>query len=466
MLATRPPGAGEPWSHHGWRHGAAPSARGPTWRGPRPAYAVPVRWWQRVSAWDDDHRLAVDTATAALFALLTVPLRLGMLGADWTTGTSTPAALWPVAMCVALVWRRVRPEASAAGVYGLALLHVLLDDPIIFPADGLVLVSLYSVTMHGAVWAYRAAIAATVLGSFVAVVRSLPQLQVEGAFVFFVGMVLLALAVFAFGLVRRARREKIDALVDRARRLEVERDQQARIATAAERARIAREMHDIVAHSLSVIIAQADGGRYAATADPRAAERSLATIAETGRAALADMRRLLGVLRTDRPDGAEDDGAGTGTGTSGPVDLTPQPAVADIAGLVEQVRGSGVTVSFVTVGDPRPLPPGTGLTVYRICQESLTNVLKHAGPDAHAHVLLRWDATSLVLEVADDGRGAAAESDGQGQGVLGMRERAAMLGGTLTVGPRPGGGYRVRAEVPVPPVDPQRQQDHSQEHRP
>ena len=122
-----------------------------------------------------------------------------------------------------------------------------------------------------------------------------------------------------------------------------------------------------------------------------------------------------------------------------------------MAELVAQVRQSGVRASLVRMGTPRPLPPGTGLTVYRICQESLTNVLKHAGPDPTTTVLLQWTATSLVLEVSDDGRGAAAESDGAGQGVVGMHERAAMLGGTLTVGPRPGGGFRMRAEIPLPP---------------
>src|SRR5665811_1476872 len=196
-----------------------------------------------------------------------------------------------------------------------------------------------------------------------------------------------------------------------------------------DRARIAREMHDIVAHSLSVVIAQADGGRYAAGKDPAAAERALGTTAETGRAALADMRRLLGVLRPsagpstseatgERPRPGVLPGVGGRTGPAGdlrsagraaPVpDLVPQPAVDDVAGLVAHVRDSGVRVSLVRMGTPRTLPPGTGLTVYRICQESLTNVLKHAGPASTATVLLQWAAASLVLEVTDDGRGAAA----------------------------------------------------------
>jgi signal transduction histidine kinase len=224
-------------------------------------------------------------------------------------------------------------------------------------------------------------------------------------------------------------------------------------------------MHDIVAHSLSVVIAQADGGRYAAAADPDAAVRALGTISETGRAALADMRRLLGVLRA--PDG--DIGAGEPPGTLRPAVATggpaggpapasagtpyaPQPAEHDVEQLVEQVRASGVNVSLVRMGTSRRLPPGTGLAAYRICQEALTNVMKHAGPSPTVTVLVQWLPAALLIEVTDDGRGAAADSDGAGHGLLGMRERAAMFGGTVSTGPRPGGGFRVRAEIPLPPA--------------
>lgn len=431
-----------------------------------------MRWWQRVGAWDETHRGAVDGTAAAALAVVVVPLSRGLTA---TTG-SIDLAVWALGLSVPLAWRRTRPAQSAAAVFGVALLHLLLGDYVIFPADLLVLVSLYSVTVHGPVWAYRTALGgalagALVLGGAITLASGLADL-VAGIFVSG-GVGLLSLSVFALGLVRRSRRETIDALVDRARRLEVERDQQAQIATSAERTRIAREMHDIVAHSLSVVIAQADGGRYAAAQDPDAATRSLTTIGETGRAALADMRRLLGVLRPDDmpADGAQPPdatayrggahpprgaaaGPGGASGTGALIaDLAPQPAVGDIEQLVDQVRESGVRISLVRMGTPRQLPPGTGLTVYRICQESLTNILKHAGPAPTATVMLQWRAASLVLEVSDDGRGAAAGTDGAGQGVLGMHERAAMLGGTLTVGPRPGGGYRVRAEIPLPRIE-------------
>jgi signal transduction histidine kinase len=423
-----------------------------------------VRWWERVGAWDETHRVAIDAAAAAFLALLVVPISIGITGQS----VGGLAGLWGLALVVPLAWRRSRPAASAAAVFSVALLHFLTGEYLLFPADLTVLVALYSVTVHGPVWAYRTAISGALVGSFLlgaAMVLSTGLNDTSGAVFSTFALSLMSLSVFAFALVRRSRRERIDTLVDRARRLEIERDQQAQLATSAERTRIAREMHDIVAHSLSVIIAQADGGRYAAVQEPEAATRSLATIAETGRAALADMRRLLGVLRPDATEDVTLDGGPGGPGAAvaggsalaAPVaDLTPQPAVGDIEQLLEQVRSSGVRVSLVRMGTGRRLPPGTGLTVYRICQESLTNVLKHAGPSATATVLLQWTAASLVLQVSDDGRGAAAESDGAGQGVVGMRERAAMLGGTLTVGPRPGGGYRVRAEIPLPRIEEER----------
>lgn len=418
-----------------------------------------MRWWERVGAWDTTHRLAVDATGAFFMGLVAVPIASGLFG----YGPSSGLQLWSLAMTVPLAWRRVRPTASAIAVFSIALAHLAVGIPLIVPADLFVLVSLYAVTVHGPQWAYRTAGAASVLGCgvFALVVGLDSYGTVDALFLGFVAFLMCA-TVFAVALVRRSRRVTIDALVDRAQRLEVERDQQAQIATAAERARIAREMHDIVAHSLSVIIAQADGGRYAAQADPAAATRSLATIAETGRAALADMRRLLGVLRpaTETTPGAARPGP-PGTAPAPPPaassragELTPQPGADDVAALVAQVRDSGVRASLVRMGTPRTLPPGTGLSVYRICQESLTNVLKHAGPTPTVTVLLQWTAASLVLEVSDDGRGAAAGSDGHGQGLLGMRERAAMLGGTLTAGPRPGGGFRVRAEIPIPPTSP------------
>ncbi|WP_258726380.1 sensor histidine kinase [Cellulomonas sp. NS3] len=414
-------------------------------------------WWERAIRWEDTHRLAVDAAGTALLALVAVPVT-ALVGTVYEAGyQSAGVPLIALALIAPLAWRRAQPVASVATVYTIALIHLTGGYGPLLPADVAVLLALYSVTVHGPRWAHRVAVLGAIVGSLVlGVTLGWAYDPFAGAFAWMFGSA-ISLAVWAFGLVRRSRREAMDALVDRARRLEIERDQQHQIATAAERSRIAREMHDIVAHSLSVMIAQADGGRYAAGADPAAAARSLGTIAETGRAALGDMRRLLGVLRTDeaaQPGGPAPavSGISTGPGGAGGAPYTPQPAEQDLEALVEQVRASGLRVSLVRMGTARRLPPGAGLTAYRICQEALTNILKHAGPDPTVTVVVQWLDASLVLEIGDDGRGAAAESDGLGQGLLGMRERAAMFGGSVTAGPRPGGGFRVRAQIPLPPV--------------
>jgi signal transduction histidine kinase len=431
-------------------------------------------WYARLGQWSDRHQFGVDLSATLVVALLLVPAsaafapNAGAVGAHLSGGWG---AVWAVAVLAPLPWRRTRPVASAVAVFAAALGHLLAGYLVLVPADFAVLVALYSVTVHGPRWAHRTAIVSALAGALLLGVAlglqtgRLTDLAITVAFSSTFGGVTF-LAVWAFGLARRSRRETIAALVDRAQRLEVERDQQAQIATAAERARIAREMHDIVAHSLSVVIAQADGGRYAASADPAAAQRALATVSDTGRAALADMRRLLGVLRSDppRPVGpapGQPDGPAPLPGPAETVpaalERVPQPDTADLEQLVAQVRDSGLRVSLVRVGQPRTLPPGAGLTVYRVCQEALTNVLKHAGPDPAVTVVVRWGATTLDLEVGDDGRGAAAGATTTpqhpgGYGLLGMRERAALFGGTVSVGPRPGGGFRVHLVLPVPPA--------------
>lgn len=343
-----------------------------------------------------------------------------------------------IAECAALAWRRVAPHIAAASVAAFALAHVAFGQ-VLQPSDVAVLVALYSVTVHGSPqagrwWLLVAGVGAAIVGGGFAMRSVSFGSAIATAAFFFIGCAALALAAWALGLMRRAGMlQRASQAQQEARELR-DRTQLAQIATQAERTRIAREMHDIVAHSLSVVIAQADGGRYAARHDAEAAERALTTISETGRAALADMRRILGVLRADEADAA---------------DLVPQPADADIAALVASVKET-MPVSLVELGTPRAMPPGTGSAIYRIAQEALTNVLKHSGPGAHATVLVHWTPQRLILQIDDDGRGAAATTDGIGHGVIGMHERAGMLGGTLVAGPRPGGGFRVRAEIPIP----------------
>ena len=381
-----------------------------------------------------------DAVLAVAYGLASLLVDSGLFA---LTGVSPLLAL---AMCAPLAVRRTHPVVSVVGVYLMGLVVLVAGYQAIGLYSTAVLVALYSVTAYGPRWASRTALGTGLLGCVLLSWRVAlsdpfiaPDVRTAGVVLFMT--VPLALVAWAGGRLRASRVETLRAREDRFARLAVEREQELRLAAQAERARIAREMHDIVAHSLTVMVAQADGGRYAGAAEPAAATHALETIAETGRAALADMRRLLGVLRDD-DDGPDGDDAHA---------LAPQPAGGDLDALVEQVRASGLRVSLVRMGTPRTLPPGVGLTAHRICQEALTNVMKHAGPDPTVTVLVQWTDTSLTLEVSDDGRGASADpDDGGGHGLLGMRERAMMLGGTLTVGPRPGGGFRVRAQLPLP----------------
>ncbi|MEW5629944.1 histidine kinase [Streptomyces hydrogenans] len=242
------------------------------------------------------------------------------------------------------------------------------------------------------------------------------------------------LGVALLGITVRSRRDHTAGLVDRARRLEVERDQEVRLAAASERARIAREMHDIIGHNLSVITGLADGGRYAAAKSPERAAQALDAIGTTSRQALDELRRLLGVLSApeDAPSAAR----------------APQPTLADLDSLLEGVRKAGLPVVSELPAPLPPLPPGAQLTVYRVVQESLTNTLKHAGPGATAAVRLVAEENAVLVTVSDTGTPSATA--GQGQGLTGMRERAALYDGTLDCGPLPSGaGWQVRLRIPT-----------------
>jgi signal transduction histidine kinase len=388
---------------------------------------------EHLDTWLNRHRLLVDAVVAGGLALV-----LG-LGA---AGLGVLQALLSVVLIVPLAWRRTRPVPSAAVVLTMAFVHwwLLLGEAThgIVPADLVVPFSVYSVTTYGPRWAGRVAMAAGVFGAGLAALGFFLKAgaTTSDAVATFVTMAASVLAASAFGTLRGVRRERVEALTDRARLLEVEQQQQARLAVQAERARIAREMHDVVAHSLAVMIAQADGGRYAAAASPRAAEESLRNIGETGRRALAEMRRLLGVLR-DEGDMAAAQAR------------LPQPGLTDLPALVEQVRAGGLPVSLHQEGRPCPVAQGLELVMYRIVQEGLTNVIKHAGPAARAEVTVRWGPRTLEIDVLDDGRGAGVPPGPGGHGLIGMSERAAAYGGTVHAGPRPGGGHALHATIPV-----------------
>jgi signal transduction histidine kinase len=248
----------------------------------------------------------------------------------------------------------------------------------------------------------------------------------------------LAFLLFVFGaawlagLALSTRSQQAIELRERAERAERDREEQARRAVEEERARIARELHDVVAHSVSVMVVQAGGVRRLLDPDQDRQREALLAIEHTGRGALTEMRRMLGVLRT-------------GEAQDGP--LTPQPSLEHLDRLVEHVRQAGLAVDLEVEGSPVPLAAGVDLSAYRIVQEGLTNTLKHAGPDAAAHVVVRYRPDQIELEVSNSG--LAADNGDGGHGLVGMRERVALYGGTLAVGPGDDGGYVVRACLPA-----------------
>lgn len=332
-------------------------------------------------------------------------------------------------LALPLIWRRRAP----AGVFGVlafvAFLQWLIDGRL--GADVALLVAFYTVAAKESRRLTIACAAVLEVGVFLATLRW------GGAHAGPLLFVLLSGTVTAAGVIgtnMRTRRAYLSSLEDRAARLEIERDQQAQLAAAAERARIAREMHDIVAHNLSVMIALADGAAFTTGHDPARAGQAMEQVSSTGRQALREMRRLLGVLR-------EGDQAAAGEAAR-----QPQPGFGDLHGLLSQVRLTGLRGELRTDGAPGDQPPGLQLTIYRLVQEALTNTLKHATGATSVIVAIRFGERAIEVEVVDDGHPSPAASPlAAGHGITGMRERAAVYGGTVEAGPRAGGGWRVHA---------------------
>jgi signal transduction histidine kinase len=373
---------------------------------------------------------------------------LGVSGV-WIVADSTPTyeariAAVPLSVALALVvaLRRKAPEKMLLLAIGTGLLQLALNVST-NPGDAAFFVIIYTCASNGARWSSRLALVMGLAAAPVSMMRWPPHDQYSTIWTTLLQTFFLAV-IYALSWVvgdrLRTRRAYYAELEERAARLHREREAQSKAAVAAERARIARELHDVVAHNVSVMVVQADGAAYVLDAAPDQAKQALETISSTGRQALAEMRRLLGLLR------AGDDAGG---------EYVPQPGVDQLADLIDQVRGAGLPVRFEVAGHARPLSSGVELTAYRIVQEALTNVRKHGGDGASASVLLGFGDAALDLLIEDDGRGARHEllehggRDGLGQGLIGMRERICMIGGTLDAGPRPGGGFRISAVLPL-----------------
>jgi len=385
-------------------------------------------------AWLSRHPRLVDGVPAFWLALIGLPSVIGQPGFVFAFfGGRALMLLVIAALVVPVVFRRKYPvQGFAIAAVAGAVQLIVFPQPV--GADLAILLLLYTLAAYRPRRVSVAGLAVCLAGAVAAVVAWGPNGvgaidRVLLATVLFSGTALVA---WVLGDSMRYRRAYLTALEDRAARLERERDAQAQIAAAAERARIARELHDVIAHNVSVMVVQADGAGYALRRDPERAGQALTAISRTGRQALAEMRRLLGVLRSDDQQ----------------ADLAPQPGLEQLRELLDQAREAGMSVSFTLEGPVRPLPEGAELAAYRVVQESLTNTRKHGGLAAAAAVTLRYQADGLLLQVTDDGLGAAAAADGPGHGLTGMRERVEMYGGTVRAGPLPSGGYQVTARLP------------------
>ncbi len=340
-----------------------------------------------------------------------------------------PVAAFVIAV-IAGAWQVLGPGVRTAGSPPL---HA---GPI--PSDVALLVLLYTVAAYRPRRYSIPALLTCVGGSLIAALVWLPVPgQVSLVDRLFVAVFLfggISLACWILGDSMRYRRGYYTALEDRAARLEAERHAEAKVAAAAERARIARELHDVVAHHVSVMVVQADGAGYVLRSDPDRAASALTAVSATGRQALTELRRLLGVLRS----------------TDQHADLAPVPGLGELRELLDQARAAGIEVAYTLTGTPRELPEGAELAAYRVVQESLTNTRKHAGLAASAAVTLSYERDGLIVQVTDDGM-ATPSGEATGHGLTGMRERIEMYGGTMWAGPLPGGGFRVRAWLPCPP---------------
>ncbi|ROO83639.1 signal transduction histidine kinase [Actinocorallia herbida] len=332
---------------------------------------------------------------------------------------------------VPLVWRRRAPFAVALVVACFAMAVSLHHRPGQMLQYG-ALVAIYTLADLGRHrwqrWGFIGALVATIPPGALLV-----KGNDAGEFMF---TLLLPMTAFLLGTLARTARERSEALAERSVRLEREREVEAARAAAEERARIARDMHDVLAHAVSIMVVQAEAGPVVVRSDPDQAERVFDAIADAGRDAMAQLRRTLGVLKEERDRGVR----------------APQPTIGALPGLVEHVNRTGVRVGLTVEGARREVPADADVAAYRIVQEALTNTVKHAGART-AEVRLRWTDRELEITVTDDGQGQAVGDPGWrrgGEGLIGIRERVIACGGTAEAGPLPDGGFRVLARLPCP----------------
>lgn len=420
-----------------------------------------MHWMTRMTSWAKSHVLAVDTAMTVLVAalFLVIVTATGSIPGVFFSCPATACTLWQIAILIPVATRRWRPEPSAWAITAVAVAQLIIG-PALVPADLFALSVLYAVIVYGNPNRSRLfaclALAIGILASLALAISTSvgpvfgdpgspytislcegndPHTCAQNFLSAFTGgLIVITLCIVTaifLGYWQRARNVTITMLQERNEALQAGEDERRRIAALTERARIARDMHDVVAHTLSIIIVQSDGGRYAGVSNPQIAKRTMHTIEHESQRAMRDMQHLLGVF--GEPDHAD---------------------YRHVTALFDEAERSDadIQIRFHSSGEPHPvrLSETASTAMYRMVQEALTNVRKYAGPDVHVDIEEAWSETGLTVRVTDDGRGASAAADGHkpGFGLLGMRERIAMAHGSVQAGPRLSGGFEVMASVP------------------
>jgi signal transduction histidine kinase len=401
-----------------------------------PAVEFYIEGVRTTLTWFREHPLVPDAVLAVLLATGGIVLAYALPVGPWQPRPSSTLSVTLSALgCLALVMRRRRPFALLCGLEAVQATLVLTQGSAPLLLGVAMMITLYTVAAHHGL---ALSLAALIINLFVFLLLismadkgEMPPGQVLNA--------VFPVTIWVIGRSVRLRRAYLAELRDRAERLEAARESDTRAARAEERSRIARELHDVVAHHVSVMTVQAAAARRVLTSNPEAATEALSAIETMGRTAMSEMRNIVGVLRTD------------GTG---PAERGPQPGLHELPSLVEQMREAGLNTQLWLEGEQAPLPPGIDLAAYRLIQEALTNTLRHAGPAARAWVTVRHEPGEFTVHIEDDGLGTGgraqrAEGRRSGHGLVGIRERVALYGGILRIGPRPGGGFEVRARFPL-----------------
>jgi signal transduction histidine kinase len=371
-------------------------------------------------------------------ALVLAAAVLVQVGLTSVEGPLLVNVLGALALTLPLIWRRRAPLAVALGYAAVTLLTAALGAGLHggqIPLVAVILAGVVSFYSLGAYRGDRTALAGSVVGVLILWAAVVVGGNADPPSFGFSAALVVAAPCLA-GRAQRLRDQREDALRELTVQMAREQEQRERLAVSDERARIARELHDVVAHSMSVMVVQAQGARRVLASEPDRARGALRSIEETGRTALAEVRRSLGVLRRDGAEPA----------------LEPQPSIEHLDVIVDQARRTGLTVDVTVEGERRPLAPGVDVSAYRIVQEALTNTIKHASA-TRARIAIRYGEHDLDMEVSDDGVGPSANGSGDegGHGLVGMRERAALHGGELNAGAGPEGGFAVSARIPAEP---------------